>query len=237
MLHTQAPTTPSGTPLDEDGSARVLERAAARRAGLSLRAVFDGTSITVPGALAEVDVSELGLELRRLDVRARRIIEMAELRVTLALDGTRYRFDTAVLDTLPMACDAVVRVTRPKVLWALERRRRRRRTLREPCTVLLRPGGDRAATPLATTLLNLSIEGLACRARQVDLTEIEAGPALGIEFEPQGADGSFHLFGRIVSVTPGGTLESVVIGIAFVQDEGWKASRVGLQAALVTAHW
>ena len=96
---------------------------------------------------------------------------------------------------------------------------------------------DRAGTPLATTLLNLSIEGLACRARQVDLTEIEAGPALGIEFEPQGADGSFHLFGRIVSVTPGGTLESVVIGIAFFQDEGWKASRVGLQAALVTAHW
>ena len=114
----------------------------------------------------------------------------------------------------------------------IDRRRRPRRRLRPTCQVALHGTGPRGEWHCSAAMLNLSPDGLACRLHQKDAQPVEIGSILGADFRLDPDAEEFHVRGRVVSVTPGGTPEHVLLGMQFIDDDYPEPEKARLLAVL-----
>lgn len=124
---------------------------------------------------------------------------------------------------------------KPTTIAPADRRRSPRRRFRQPTGILLRGTGVDDGWRCQATLLNLSMDGLACRVPDSDCERggpLRIGQTVRAVFRPHASSPAFDLNGRIVAITQGGTPNLLVLGLEFIADQSLEASRPGLQDVL-----
>ncbi len=185
------------------------------------------------GTLAGGDDRSLHITIPEIEELRTNAFEPLELEVTMMVAGGRYLFATRPLDPPPLSSCEVLLVARPTTLTVLERRRSRRRNLREPSTVVLHLPDERDAWQCAASILNVSADGLACRVENADAERIPVGRNVVTDFQVSVVDERFQMTGRVVNSTRAGTPGHVVLGVEFLTEEASHAQRTRLREALV----
>jgi len=159
-----------------------------------------------------------------------------DLSVVATVRGVEYEFQTT-----PVPDDArkfgTIRLTMPKELFLLERRRTTRRLLRRRLSAWLTSHDFAGAAPSGTeesvsaVILNVGPHGLACRLPESQTARLSVDDRLFVAFSLGAGNQTFDFTGRIVSITEGGTPEQMVLGIEFI-DGGTSRAQEALSAAL-----
>ncbi len=107
-----------------------------------------------------------------------------------------------------------------------ERRRAARRRLQDCLEVVLSANSGTDDWRCKASMLNVSPQGIACRADASALQDCAAvGGTLRVEFRLAGVSDGFDIAGRVVNVTRGATSGQVVLGLEFVADPASAADR------------
>lgn len=117
----------------------------------------------------------------------------------------------------------------------IERRKSRRRRFQEPAQVTLRAMSGSQKRHSRGALLNLSMDGIACRVREEDTDQMAVGQTLRVMFYLSRIPQEFDLIGRVISVTGAGSPGHAVIGMEFIDDEHLASVKEALRAALEDA--
>jgi c-di-GMP-binding flagellar brake protein YcgR len=210
----------------------LLRRAAARRAPVGLLVESGGLNRRMAGELlAAVDgVLEIRLE-SGAQIRAA-AVESGSVNVRFELDGRRYAFDTRFAASEAPPASGVVRIEAPSQLRSSDRRRSIRRRLRRATGVMLVSAGPGPRRTAQGVMLNLSAEGLACRIRRHDSAGIRPGRTIRAMFQVEEPAEAIELDARVVTVTPAGTRDHLVVGLEFMGDNNNRRCRDRLCALL-----
>lgn len=218
--------------IDKATTDRVLAAAVEERAVAQVRADCAGWELVGSAACIGEDGSHLILELEHADPQTRRILESSPLQLSMEVAGAQYSFETRSADQTAGVEPRVVRVLRPTTISLAERRRSPRRRLRRPTDVVLQAGGPDHGLRCTAAMLNLSVEGIACRVPAQDAELMHIGQTLRAEFRLDPSAAALTLNARIVSIIKGGTLNQLVVGLEFIVDRTLEASWAALQEAL-----
>ena len=216
-------------PVDAETTARVLAQALGASARMELQADGDGIELSCTGTLVGADESHLFVDVGPADVV---LLCSAVIHAAIEIDGAPYAFDTRCADDFAEIEPGVIRVVRPATIATADRRRSPRCLFRGVTEITLFPADESHESPVRAALLNLSPHGLACRAGNSDAGSLSLEAILGVAFSLGPSARTFHLNGRVVSVTKGGTRESLVVGLEFIDDERLAACRERLHKAL-----
>ena len=156
----------------------------------------------------------------------------ADVVAELILAGRRYAFQTRCLEPPSQALDDLLRMERPKVVTVIERRRSRRREFQESTEVMLQAADGDASWQNRGTLLNLSMDGMACRIRAEDTMNIAVGSPLRVTFSPSGSLCELAINARVINVTRGASPGRAIVGMEFTDVESPSFPREVLRNAL-----
>jgi len=126
---------------------------------------------------------------------------------------------------------------KPTTIALMERRRSPRRRFRLPAELMLQEAAEDSRWWCRAALFNLSVDGIACRVAESvagPSGPVEIGRTLRVIFRLAGASASFELDARVVTITEGGTPDSLVLGLEFVADRRLEISRPRLRDALIS---
>lgn len=126
-------------------------------------------------------------------------------------------------------------MTEPTATTVIERRKSRRRRFREPAEVTLHATGEGEPWHGRATLLNLSMDGIACRVREENTAHTAVGQILRVMFCLNRGLQEFALTGRVINVTQAGSPRHAVVGMEFVADDRSASAKEALRAALQDA--
>jgi c-di-GMP-binding flagellar brake protein YcgR len=131
-------------------------------------------------------------------------------------DG-RYLFSTNVLSVVDEADGRHLELVRPEELQCVQRRRFLRAEIRESSPVFLNRHGAREDESWTGTasMMNLSVDGMACLADRVATDAIATGDTLWTEFRVAGQHEPFTTQAVVRSKTPAGTGDCIVLGLQF----------------------
>ena len=211
---------------------QVLAAAVAERSVAQVRADYAGWELVGSAVCVGEDGPHLVLQLERADRQTQTILESSPLQLSMKVAGAQYCFETRSADQTAGAEPGVVRVLRPTTIALTERRRSPRRRLRRPTDVTLQAVGSKEGWHCTAAMLNLSLEGIACRMPVQDAGLLHIGQTLRAHFRLAPSGPALALNARIVSITKGGTLNHLVIGLEFIVDRTLDASRTTLRDAL-----
>lgn len=220
--------------VDRTTTNRVLTAAVEERAVAQVRADCAGWELVGGAACIGEDGSHLILELEHADPQTQTILESSPLQLSMEVAGAQYCFETRSADQTAGVEPGVVRVLRPTTISLAERRRSPRRRLRRPSDVALQASGPNDGWHCTAAMLNLSPEGIACRIPAQDAELLHIGQTLRADFRLDPSAPALALNARIVSITKGGTLDHLVVGLEFIVDRTLEASRATLREALET---
>ncbi len=116
-----------------------------------------------------------------------------------------------------------------------DRRRSRRRELREPTDVTILGVGKTDEWSVDGVLLNASADGIACRTEQADIVDIAVGRLVRVIFRIGNTEQPFDRHAQVISVTESGTPGWRVMGLEFSPDHDQPAERARLAGALMAA--
>ncbi|MCP4250467.1 MAG: hypothetical protein GY778_25775 [bacterium] len=135
----------------------------------------------------------------------------------LDLESTRYIFASNVLAEVVDADGRRLEIARPKQLQVVQRRRFWRAQLQESSPVLLDrlPGANGDAWSFMASMMNVSVDGLACLADRADADEIDVGERLRLIFQAAGNRESFVFDAVLRNKTLGGSEGQLVLGFQF----------------------
>ncbi len=114
----------------------------------------------------------------------------------------------------------------------VERRTKRRRTLRKQTKVSLSRRDSESSWHCEGLMLNLSERGLACRVAKADFPEEHDGARIVVGFSLDDRAAGFDLPAQIVNVTEAGTPAFLVVGLEFLEIDESVESYVELQRIL-----
>jgi hypothetical protein len=136
---------------------------------------------------------------------------------TLFLDRQEYLFSTHLLETISIEQRTFLVLARPVEMQTWQRRRFMRAELAQSSTLHLTPvrpeGVD--TNSLTGAVLNISPDGVACRLAIREADPVAVGETLDTRFELCGESDPFILRGTLRSKTPGGSEDSMILGIQF----------------------
>lgn len=224
--------------LDGEASAKVLAKAVEQGAAVYLRYSGKGTELLYSGAVVGEDRAHLVLELYRVEPAAGAILRLFLWQVSMIVNGVRYVFETRCADQPAKPTPAVIRIFKPATIVRAERRRSPRRRLRKPTKVTLRAIGLKPGSPGSAyegSLLNVSLEGLACRLRTSDAATFRVGETLRAAFDLGASLSAFDCKARIINMTQCATAGHLVLGLEFIQGQSGAVNRRRLREALATA--
>jgi len=141
------------------------------------------------------------------------------LDVQMQLGQTQYVCDTHVVDMDSSDAGVVLFLARPPVLHLTQRRRFCRVTFRQRCQVHLERPDDPCPKPITGELLNLSVDGLACRVDQLRAGSLKIGDRLHVAFQPAQAELGFLFEAILRNKTEAGTLGRLILGVQFLVKE------------------
>lgn len=113
-----------------------------------------------------------------------------------------------------------------------ERRRGPRRNLHKPTEVRLRGVGDEMGWRCHGAVLNVGIDGMACRVTLNDALTLLVDQHVDVSFRLGGVSTDFDLRARITNVTPAGSTDHRVIGLEFVEGTRLADARPALREAI-----
>lgn len=209
--------------LDNRRTAMVLARALQARAIVSIEAQPGNAELTWRGEVVDLDKSTIVLLCDVGDTNSSAHKRDEPLNAEFSLSSARYTFRTSLIDAPARTEDGqlVVRLKRPQTIAAIERRRSRRRFL-STGTVQIRVSDGGKSEPLQGVILNLSVNGLACRMTQADADRLTVGAeSLTVMIQPGVSEGpdQLELCGHVVNITPAGSEEQAIVGVEFLLDE------------------
>lgn len=181
------------------------------------------------GTIAGGDEKSLHLRIPRWNSGASVLSGLSELEMTMVVGGRRYAFSTRPLDPPPLSSSDVLLVARPTNVSVLDRRRSRRRDLRSASSVTLRRIGGKGHWSCRAPILNVSPDGLACRADMSDAQQIPVGTDVVSEFQVESEEEAFQFSGCVVNSTRAGSPDQVVLGIEFLPNESSTLERERLR--------
>ena len=222
--------------LDGETTNRVLRTAIEERAAVQVRADCAGWELAGCAACISEDGSHLILELENADPQTQAILESSPLQLSMEVAGAQYCFETRFADQTAEVEPGVVRVLKPATITLAERRRSLRRRLRKPTEVALQASGPDDRWHCTAAMLNLSLEGIACRICAQNAELVDIGQTLRVGFQLDASAPALDLNGRIISITQGGTPDHLVVGLVFIVDRRLEASRATLRKALETTY-
>lgn len=216
MTHMQTmTTTPHGfaRALNARKSARILEQAVRTRARVTLRPHTPTDVPELTGTIAPQAPESFRLTLGdRVNALPQALIG-ARCDAHLQVGRDQYVFATnitALIDTdTPLRLD----IARPDVLHALERRRRGRTRVHSSCPVHLYKAGH--GSDDVGTLLNASVDGIACRIPTAAADRTVIGDTLRVSFQLTGSTQRFDLQAAVRSKTPAGSERHTIVGLQF----------------------
>jgi hypothetical protein len=154
---------------------------------------------------------------------------------TLETDDIPYLFETRCDAPADPGEQGSIRLPLPNTLQAIERRQSTRKLLHQPTEVTLRNVNGATAFSLRAAMLNVSAEGLACRVSTADATRLSRGLHVWARFRVGDDPEPFEMICRITNETRGGTPDTVVLGMAFVEEENPPLSHARIWSALKNA--
>ncbi len=232
MPDTATESTHATRACDPEASARVLADAIARRAAIWVTAVEGGGETAWSGAIVGADASSLTVQIYNLDSGPRLVLGATALQATMVVGSHRYTFETLCTSDVPLEPAGSIRLYRPTTVLLTDRRRSTRRHLREPCTMTLELAGPNGVDRCPAVMLNLSLDGVACRVSEADAAKLRVMQTLRPGFVLASDPDAFELDACVVSLTPSGTGNQVIAGLEFVDRDDTRATRQRLRAAL-----
>lgn len=229
------------TKLIQDPEAReVLRRAVEQRAVIRLSALVVGPAphdddeaqdITHSGPciLKASAMNEQALEARPAE-NARGVVLPTvgtAVEVTLLLRGASCGFDATVVDASER--EGWIQIGLPRRLFLVDRRRSQRRELRRASRVCL--ASTNGSWSCVGSLLNVSVDGLACRVNAWDLPQQAEDHSVHADFDIEDHF-AFRLKARVAGVAPAADEGFSVISLAFLEEGETSAERHRLRAAL-----
>ncbi len=200
--------------LDASRAEDIFREAIARGATVWLLVSAGEAEKAAEGVIVAQDRTSLTLRLRDGGETPAWLRQSNSIRVTIQTHHASYHFETSHAPKHESAGAGCVRVVRPQVLSAIERRRSPRKSLYAPSEVVL---SLVSGPPFScnSILLNLSAEGVACRLSAVDAERFCTGSKVRARFRVDGESDAFDLLCRVINETQGGTLDTLVLGMTF----------------------
>ena len=221
--------------LSAEDTARLFVDAAGARAPVALYDQDEHDRAILSGVLTGTAQSHLELMVDDVDRPSIAPCPSDALEAELVHGNLCYRFATRCVESDVETKTGVIRVLRPAKIVIVERRRSRRRRLQERADITLRDPDDPEAWSCSATMVNLSMGGMACRVRTPDAESIVGGRTLLAVFRAGAPPENINITSRVVTTTPAGTPEHLVVGMEFVADEHLDAARDRLKGALRNA--
>ncbi len=219
--------------LGADASDQVFLAAVKARNPITLRPNEDSAEETLLGTIVGGDETRLEVEISRLDHHAHALLASPTLFASMDVAANRYVFKTHCVTTAAESDADVLQLVRPAAIAVLERRRSRRRAFRETTELVLQAIDPDAGWRLHADMLNISLNGAACRIREADAAgALGVGETTRVAFSLGRGGRAFDLTARVVSWTPAGTPGNFVVGMEFVDDGLLEANRKRLREAL-----
>jgi hypothetical protein len=199
--------------LDARQSARILEQAVRTRARVTLRPHPPTEGPELTGLIVAQGPGSFRLSLGDRSTALPQPPTCACCDAYLQVGRERYVFATKVIALIDAAPPACLDIARPNVLHALERRRRGRTRVHSSCPVHLYKAG--AGTDDVGTLLNASVDGIACRIPTAAADRTVIGDTLRVSFRLAGSTQQFDLQAAVRSKTPAGSERHTIVGLQF----------------------
>lgn len=215
--------------LDRKTTARILAGAVRAGASIELCVLGDPLQIACSAAVTGESGETLLLNLLGSEAAVRAVRQADLLEATLAADGQWYSFETRRADGDQGEATSGLTVRKPTTMTVADRRRSPRRRLRGAAWVLLKAGQGSHPWRGKAALLNLSMDGLACRVTKDDAEALHTDQSVQVTFDAADRSGPFELTARVTNVTEGASCRCVV-GLEFVDDERLAACRARLRA-------
>lgn len=217
--------------LDATASDRVIENAIHTHAQIVLE-FSDHPQQTVNGFLISGDEKALLMEITGKPAVAPQGLVHASCCATLYSDH-RYSFPTEIPAAPAWGNTRSVVLARPTILTVLERRRYVRAKLAPSCHVNLEWMQSGACFLKTAVLLNISVDGLACRLSTRDAASLPVGQPVLVQFELPESSRPFKLQAETCNRTPTDD-DHVIIGMQFADSSRHQAQRDALSRVLTT---
>jgi hypothetical protein len=174
------------------------------------------------------------LEVREFESGTAQLLASSSLQAEMSLGSGLYRFETRC--AFPAQAEQhSLWLTPPTSVSVVERRKSRRRRFREQTQVTLRATSQSDSWRGQATLLNLSMQGVACKVSARDTAHTAIGQVLHLAFALQAGSQLLELTGRVTNVTETGSPNHAVVGMEFVEDDRLAAAQEALKASLDNA--
>jgi c-di-GMP-binding flagellar brake protein YcgR len=219
-------------PLGAKPSARVVERLVRARAPLTIepRAPADTAGLTARVVAAAPESLILALDETPAAVTHRLASVCCD--VTAELDRERYLFSTNIMAVIDSDCPTRLEIARPGFVYAIQRRRFWRTPVCESATVELsgRLGND--VFHARGSLLNASVDGIACRVPTAGADRTVIGGRVQASFTLAGCPEPFQMDAVVRTKSPAAAQDQVILGLQLVHRDGDDEQRGRLYQAL-----
>ncbi len=215
--------------LDAERSERALETAIRTQAQVVLE-LPSYPAHTVNGFLISGDQKAILMELTGRPTLNPADLVNATCQVCVYSDH-RYQFATEITAAPQWGETRSLAMVRPRIIHVLDRRRFVRAKLAPSSKVAI--DWNRAGTPHRYTanLLNISIEGLACRVEDGAAAALNVGDSLRVTFQLPGHEKPFVLNATVSNKTPAST-DYTILGVQFAASPNQTFAMDALKLAL-----
>ena len=195
---------------------RILEQALRAGARVTLT---PGTENPTPlqGVLVSATAESLWIEVRQPRIELDAGLQSVCCEGVFELGDTRYLLASNVLAVVSDGEDRRLEIVRPEGLQVLQRRRFWRAQVQDSSPVLVsRPAADgQAPWSCLASMLNVSVDGLACLAERSEADATAVGEQLRLVVRVCPAEEPFVVDAVLKSKTAAGTEGQIVLGFQF----------------------
>jgi len=221
--------------LDARGSEEVLSAAVDVAAPVRLLVTLNQIERAVSGELIAQDRNALIVKLIDPAETPHWLVPSTVVRATLTAQEKPYVFESTCLRTSSFDDASCVYLLKPRKLAAIERRRNGRKSLHDATEITICRVDGSTHFSCQAAMLNLSPNGLACRVSTVDSDKLRQGARVRVKFRVGFDSPDFDLACKVTNETRGGTPDTVVLGMAFVDGRDQPQSHARIQVALKNA--
>ncbi len=234
MLATERSTAVATYPLDRKQSSRIVEQAV--RFHAPVRLVPRGIpGLRLEGMLVSATAKSVCVRLPGWQDSSPAALEAVECDGELSVAQAQYRFTTSVLSVTEGSEGCSVELEHPQEVRVVQRRRFVRAQVQESSPVRLsrQASGDRESWSTTASMMNLSVDGLACLADRAQVDAITVDDVVRVEFSVAGQSERFAVDATVKAKTPAATSGRIVVGLQLrMQNDPEQFAR--LQSALAS---
>lgn len=202
-------------PLGAKPSARVVERLVRTQASLTIEPRAPAEAAALIARVVAAAPESLILALDEAAPAAPHSLASVCCDVTAELGRERYLFSTNVMAVIDSDYPTRLEIARPEFLCAIQRRRFWRSAVCESTAVELSGGfGDDFHT--RGSLLNASVEGIACRVPTAGADRSVIGRRVRASFALAGSPEPFQLDAVVRTKSPAATEDQIILGLQLV---------------------